>query len=154
MIGWSIDDPSRSGEQILRMDPILDLERRRLLISAALTAHARRRLGKRLAAGELLDLAVRLKEEAGPVERGYRLRFEPAYPGVTAGPQSIAGTCRLVLACGVRDRDGTPVGVVFTVLIAGRPPQVSVAPAGAGIPIDWSPPGDFHRSPTSPDRRG
>jgi len=144
MIGWSIDDPFRSGEQILRMDPILDLDRRRLLISAALTAHARRRLGKRLAAGELLDLAVRLKEGAGHVERGYRLRFEPAYPGVTAGPQSIGRTRRLLLACSVRDRDGSPLGVVFTTLIAGRPPQVSVAPPGAAIPGDWRPLRDFH----------
>jgi hypothetical protein len=140
------------------MDSILDLERRRLFIAATLTAQARRRLGISLAAGsssgELLHLARQLSEGASPVESSYRLRFEPAYPGVTTGPQSIAGTCRLVLACGVRDQDGTPVGVVFTVLIAGRPPQVSVAPAGAGIPVDWSPPGDFHRSPTSPDRRG
>ena len=144
MIGWSIDDPSRTGEQILRMDPILDLERRRLLISAALTAHARRRLGKRLTAGELLDLAVRLKEDAGPVERGYRLRFEPAYPGVTAGPQTIGSTRRLLLVCRVRDRDGSPLGVVFTTLIAGRPAQVSVAPPGAAIPGDWRPLREFH----------
>jgi hypothetical protein len=130
------------------MDPVLDLERRRLLISATLTAQARRHLGDRLAAGsgagELLDLADRLKEGAGPVERGYRLSFEPAYPGVTAGPQSIGDTSRLLLACGVHDGDGTPVGVVFTALIAGRPPQVSVAPDGAVIPGDWRPLSDFH----------
>ena len=135
-------------ERILRMDPALDLERRRLLVSATLTAQARRRLEGSLAtdssAGELLDLARSLNEGAGPVERAYRLRFEPAYPGITAGPQSIGGTSRLLLACNVRDRDGTPVGVVFTALIAGRPPQVSVAPAGAGIPGDWRPLGDFH----------
>jgi hypothetical protein len=130
------------------MDPFFDLERRRLLISAALTAHARRRLGDSLAdgsgPGELLDLAVRLKEDAGPVERNYRLRFEPAYPGFTAGPQIVGRTCRLLLACSVRDRDGSPLGVVFTTLIAGRPPQVSVAPPGAAIPGDWRPLRDFH----------
>jgi len=130
------------------MDPTFDLERRRLLISATLSAQARRRLGGSLAAGsgggELLDLARRLSEGADLVERAYRLCFEPAYPGVTAGPQSIGGTSRLLLACSVRDRDGAPVGVVFTVLIAGRPPQVSVAPAGASIPEGWRSPGDFH----------
>jgi hypothetical protein len=130
------------------MDPTLDLERRRLLISATLTAQARQRLGSSLAtgssAGVLLDLARTLNEVADPVERAYRLRFEPAYPGVTAGPQSIGGTSRLLLACGVRDRGGTPIGVVFTALIAGRPPQVSVAPPGADIPGDWRPPGDLH----------
>jgi hypothetical protein len=129
------------------MDPTLDLERRRLLISATLTAQARRRLGSSLAANisvrELLDLARGLSEGAGPIERAYRLRFEPAYPGVTAGPQSIGGTSRLLLACGVRDRGGTPIGVVFTALIAGRPPQVSVAPPGADVPGDWRPPGDL-----------
>src|SRR5215211_8554377 len=138
------------------MDP--SLETRRLLISATLTAQARRHLGKRIAtssgAGELLDLARKLKEGAGSIERAYRLRFEPAYPGVTAGPQIIGGTSRLLLACNVRDRDGTPIGVVFTALIAGRPPQVSVAPAGAGIPGDWRPLGDFHQSHPPPDRRG
>jgi hypothetical protein len=130
------------------MDPVLDLERRRLLISAALTAQARRHLGDSLAAGsgpgELLDLARRLKEGAGAVERGYRLSFEPAYPGVTAGPQSVGRTSRLLLACSAHDGDGTPVGVVFTALIAGRPPQVSVAPDGAVIPRDWRPLSDFH----------
>jgi hypothetical protein len=140
------------------MDPFFDLERRRLLISAALTAQARRRLGDSLAdgsgPGELLDLADRLKEGAGPVERGYRLSFDPAYPGVTAGPQIIGRTCRLLLACSVRDQDGAPAGVVFTALIAGRPPRVSVAPDGADIPGDWRPPSDFHRGPIPPDRRG
>ena len=130
------------------MDPILDLETRRLLISATLTAQARRRLGRSLAAGsstgELLDLARTLNEGAASVERGYRLRFEPSYPGVTAGPQSAGGTHRLLLACEASDTDGNPIGVVFTALIPGRPPQVSVAPTEAGIPEDWRPPDDFH----------
>ena len=130
------------------MDPTLDLERRRLLISAALTAQARRHLGSSLAAnvsvGELLDLACGVGEEAVTIERAYRLRFDPPYPGVTAGPQSVGGTSRLMLACSVRDRVGTPIGVVFTTLIAGRPPQVSVAPAGASIPEGWRSPSDFH----------
>jgi hypothetical protein len=32
MIGWRVGDPPRSSEHILRMDPTLDFERRRLLI--------------------------------------------------------------------------------------------------------------------------
>src|ERR1044072_7457786 len=98
------------------MDPILELERRRLLISATLTAQARRRLGDSLAANvsatELLGLANGLREVADAVEGSFRLRFEPAYPGVTAGAQRVGGSYRLVLACGVCDRDGTPLGVV------------------------------------------
>jgi hypothetical protein len=144
--------------RLIFMDPILDLERRRLLVSAALTARARRRLGSRLpagiAAGELLDLARGLSKGAGSIEHAYHLRFEPAYPGVTATPESIGRTSKLLLACSVRDPDGTPIGVVFTALIAGRPPQVSVAPSGAGIPGDWRPPGDLHQSHPPPDRRG
>ena len=147
MTGCRVEDQQRTGDQT-SLDPILDLERRRLLISASLTAQARRRLGDSLAAGsgpgDLLALADGLKEVASPVERGYRIGFDPAYPGVTAGPRMIGETCRLLLACKVRDRDGAPIGVVFTTLIAGRPPQVSVAPAGAGIPADWQPPGDIH----------
>jgi hypothetical protein len=148
MIGWRVGDPPRTSEHILRIDPTLDLEGRRLLISAALTTQTRRRLGSSLAAnvsvGELLDLGCGVGEEAGTIERAYRLRFDPPYPGVTAGPQSVGGTSRLMLACSVRDRVGTPIGVVFTTLIAGRPPQVSVAPAGASIPEGWRSPGDFH----------
>ena len=126
------------------MDPILDLETRRLLISATLTAQARRHLGRNLAPGsarELLDLARGL--DAGSIERAHHLRFEPSYPGVTAGPQNVGGAFRLLLACRVRDRGGAAIGVVFTTLITGRPPQVSVAPAEAGIPEDWQPLDDF-----------
>ena len=130
------------------MDPVLDLETRRLLISAALTAKARRRLGRRLAAGssagELLALARRLNEGATSVERAYHLRFEPPYPGVTAGAQSAGGTYRLLLGCRASDTYGNLLGVVFTTLIPGRPPQVSVAPAEAGIPEDWRPLADLH----------
>lgn len=129
------------------MDSPLDLETRRLMISATLTARARRHLARRVVpnanAEDLISLAGKLGEESGDIERVLGLRFEPAYPGVMVGPQSIGGTSRLLLACSVHDRSGTTIGVVFTALIAGRPPQVSVAPAGADIPGDWRPLGDF-----------
>jgi hypothetical protein len=129
------------------MDSPLDLETRRLVISAIVTARARRHLARRVApnanAEDLISLAGKLGEESGGMERALGLRFEPAYPGVTAGPQSIGGTSRLLLACSVHDRGGTAIGVVFTALIAGRAPQASVAPAGADIPGDWRPVGDF-----------
>src|SRR3712207_631546 len=109
MIVWSVDDPLRTNQYLLRMDPI-DLETRRLLMSAVLTAQARRRVGKGIPAGsnvrEPLELARRLNEGADPIERAYRLRFEPSYPGVTAGPHSVGGTCRLLLGCVVNDTDG------------------------------------------------
>jgi hypothetical protein len=129
------------------MDPLLDLERRRLLISAALTSQARRCLGGCIAvgsgAGDLIVLAQRLAEEANVVERAYHLNFDPPYPGITAGPQSSGDSLRLLLACRALDSHGVPTGVAFTTLIPGRAPQVSVAPAEAVIPKDWRPLTEF-----------
>jgi hypothetical protein len=45
----------------------------------------------------------------------------------------------MVLACRAFDAEGGTLGVVFTALIPGRLPQVSVAPPAAGIPQDWRP---------------
>lgn len=125
------------------MDPTLDLEARRLFTSAALTTHAVRSLEGRLPAGgearDLLVLAQRLGAGTDPVRRRYGLSFEPSYPGLTAGPEAVGGGPRLVLACRASDAEGRPLGVVFTTLIPGRLPQVSVAPPRAGIPEDWRP---------------
>jgi hypothetical protein len=125
------------------VDPLLNLERRRLLISAALTTQARRCLGGCIAvgsgAGDLVVLAWRLAEETNVVERAYHLSFDPPYPGITGGPQSAGDSLRLLLACRVLDSHGVPIGVAFTTLIPGRAPQVSVAPTEAVIPKDWRP---------------
>jgi hypothetical protein len=126
------------------MDSPLDLQTTRLQISSMLTVLVRRHLVRRIApdadAEDLIALAGKLGEEAAAIEHLDRLRFEPPYPGVTAGPQSIGGARRLLLACRAFAHDGSAVGVVFTTLITGRPPQVSVAPAGASIPEGWRPP--------------
>lgn len=123
------------------MDRPLDLEARRLFVSTALTTHAVRRLEGRIVAESnaenLLTLARRLGEGTGSVERRYRLRFDPPYPGVTAGPEVVSGGLRLLLACTAFNQDGKPLGVVFTTLIPGRLPQVSVAPVEARIPEEW-----------------
>ena len=129
------------------MDTTLDLEARRLFVSAALTAHAVRRLGRRIAAEskaeDLFILARRLGEEMSLIERTYRLRFDAPYPGVTAGPELVVGGSRLLLACTASGTDDeTPLGVVFTTLIPGRVPQVSVAPVQARIPEEWCPVAD------------
>lgn len=123
------------------MDPSLDLEARRLFASAALTTHAVQSLGGRLSsegeARDLLALARRLGEGISPIQHRYSLRFEPAYPGLTNGPEVVGGGIRIVLACRAFDHEERPLGVVFTALIPGRLPQVSVAPAQAGIPENW-----------------
>ncbi len=122
------------------MDSALDLEARRLFVSAALTTHAARSLEGRLQADgrarDLIALALRLGEGMGPFQQRYRLSFEPAYPGLTAGPEAVDGGSRIVLACRAFDHEKRPLGVAFTTLIPGRLPQVSVAPARAGIPED------------------
>ena len=92
-------------------------------------------------ARDLLGLAQSLDAER--VECAHHLSFEPSYPGLTAGVvQTISSGLRLLLACRAFDRDGTPLGVVFTTLIPGRFPQVSVAPAVTPIPKRWRPPGE------------
>ena len=124
------------------MDPTLGLEAQRLFVSAALTTHAARSVRGRVPAGSgagaLLGLARRLGEEISPIQQRYGLRFEPPYPGLTAGPEQVRGGYRIVLACRAFDQE-EPVGVVFTTLIPGRLPQISVAPIEAGVPEEWRP---------------
>jgi hypothetical protein len=123
------------------MDPSLDLQAQRLFVATALTTQALRCLRGHVAAhvdaAELLALARRLTEQIGPIQRRYGLRFEPSYPGVTAGVESASGTLRLVLACTAYTSEEKPLGVVFTSLIPGRRPQVSVAPIEARVPREW-----------------
>lgn len=123
------------------MDPALDLETRRLYLSAALTVQVRGLIGGRIAAdSDARDLQALARDlDAEHIERAHHLAFDPSYPGVTAGVEVVRGRLRLLLACCAYDRDGRPFGVVFTTLIPGRPPQVSVAPADTPIPEGWEP---------------
>ncbi len=123
------------------MDPTLDLQAQRLFVATALTTQASRCLQGHVAADsdaeDLLALARRLAEEIYPLQRRHGLRFEPSYPGFTAGVESAGGTLRLVLACTAFTGEERPLGVVFTALIPGRRPQVSVAPVEAHVPDAW-----------------
>ena len=123
------------------MDPSLDLQAQRLFVATALTTQASRCLRGHVAADssaeDLLALARRLAEGIEPLEQRYGLRCEPSYPGVTAGVESAGGTLRLVLACTAFTGEMRPLGVVFTTLIAGRRPRVSVAPVEAHVPRGW-----------------
>lgn len=125
------------------MDPTLNLEAKRLFVSTALTTHAARSLRGFVSAdsGEdrLLLAARHLVEEADSIGGQYGLVFDPPYPGVSAGVESLGGGLRLVFACKVLDTERHPLGVAFTSLIPGRRPQVSVAPRVAGIPGGWRP---------------
>ena len=118
-----------------------DLSRQalRLALGAELTHRAARHSGGRIEPdADLAALARGLIEIGAPVERAHRLRFEPPYPGATAGVEELRGARRIVLACTARDAAGAPAAVVFTTLIAGRAPQVSAAPPDAAIPAGWN----------------
>jgi hypothetical protein len=118
-----------------------DLSRQalRLALGAELTHRAARHAGGRIAPdADLAALARGLREVGAPVERAHRLRFEPPYPGATAGVEELRGARRIVLACTARDAAGDPAAVVFTTLIAGRAPQVSAGPPDAAIPPGWT----------------
>jgi hypothetical protein len=138
--------PANEGDDMAR-DADLALQARRLALSAELTRRAARAAGERIdrnaGAAALTAIARDLTAIAAPVERAHRLRFDPPYPGVSAGVQEAGGGRRLVLACTVLDARDAPEATVFTTLIAGRPPLVTAAPAGAEIPAGWSalPPG-------------
>jgi hypothetical protein len=122
-------------------DGVLADQARRLTLSAELTRRATRCAGGAIPpeadGAALLALARRLADVAAPVERAHRLQLRPAYPGVSAGVQQVAGGWRLVLACRALFGDGAPSAVVFTALISGRAPRVSLAPGLAPIPPGW-----------------
>jgi hypothetical protein len=122
----------------------IELQALRLALGAELTHRAARAAGARVDDGagaeDLRALAARLAEIAPPVERAHKLRFAPAYPGVTGGVEELRGARRLVLACTAHDAGGAPATVVFTTLISGRAIQVSAAPAAAPIPSEWAAP--------------
>jgi hypothetical protein len=102
------------------MDRPLADEARRLALASSLTRQTRR-----LAAGPLDDLAAAAQALAAATHPD--VVFEPAYPGVGEHEGR-----RLLLACRAY-RDGAEVGTVFTALIVGREPTVSVAPPGTAL---------------------
>jgi hypothetical protein len=121
-------------------DPLLAGQARRLSLAAEMTHRAGRCAAGRAATAEsLVALASRLAGIAGPVARAHGLAFAPAYPGVTGGVEETAGGRRLVLACTAFDarHEDRAVAVIFTTLIAGRPPQVAAAPPHTPVPPDW-----------------
>jgi hypothetical protein len=75
------------------MDPNLTLEAKRLFISTALTTHAARSIRGFVSEDSdeegLLLLARRLGEGVDSIGQRYRLCFDPSYPGVSAGVESV-----------------------------------------------------------------
>jgi hypothetical protein len=108
-------------------------EAHRLALAAAATRHAITRLGE-VVEGETLPAAQSLSEGADELERRHNVRFDPPYPGMLAGDAA-----RMLLACSARRTSGEQIGIVFTTLIPGRRPSVSVAPPGTDVGKGWRP---------------
>jgi hypothetical protein len=109
-------------------------EARRLSLASALNRHARELAGELRAESDvarLLVVAHSLAAEVGELQQRHHVRFDPGYPGVVAGPETDGARARVLFACTAYRPDGHAVGTVFTTLIAGRRPTVSVAPPGA-----------------------
>ena len=130
------------GERTLDDDRAgIDDQARRLYLSRWLTRRAQEVVGGAIpddaSTESLAALAVRFRgpdSDKGPLGG---LRFEPPYPGDVVESTTAGGKARVLLASTVT-RGTTTLGVVFTVLIAGRIPEVSVAPpsAAAQLKID------------------
>ena len=105
------------------MDRPLADEARRLALGSSLTRQARRLAPQPLNDENELLAAARALTAATHRD----VRFVPPYPGVgePEGP-------RLLLACRAY-RGDEELGTVFTALIAGREPAVSVAPPGTPL---------------------
>jgi hypothetical protein len=114
-------------------------EARRLSLASALMRHARERAGDLSPDADVAGLLVAarsLAADIGAFEHQHRVRFEPGYPGALAGPERNSGErVRALFACTAYAPSGQAVGTVFTTLIAGRRPTVSVAPPNALV--DW-----------------
>ncbi|WP_018332221.1 hypothetical protein [Actinomycetospora chiangmaiensis] len=110
---------------------------RRLVVAGALRLHVMRRIGpvglpRDADHDALLGAARALAEGVDTVAGLQRVGFDPAYPG-DGVPERVRHGSRLVLRSRVvdhlaRDDDGTTLGVVMTVLIPGREPQVQISP--------------------------
>jgi hypothetical protein len=115
----------------------IDDQARRLYLSRWLTRRAQALVGGALpddaSAESLTTVAVRLRGPDAERGAGGGLRFEPPYPGDVVESTTAGGKARVLLASTVSA--GTTLGVVFTVLIAGRNPEVSVAPPSAAAPL-------------------
>jgi hypothetical protein len=111
-------------------------EARRLALASALTRHAREHAGDPPPEADVAALLVAgraLADGVDDFEQRHRVRFEPDYPGVVAGPEAGGEPARVLFACTASRPDGRAVGTVFTTLIAGRRPSVSVGPPGTRV---------------------
>ena len=90
-----------------------------------------------LEASELVAFAHVLGERFTAVAVAQGWSVEPAFPGATRGLERIEGALRLAFAARIERTSGEPLGVAFTTIIAGRRPEIGVAPPETPIPTGW-----------------
>jgi hypothetical protein len=122
-----------AGSGMLRSVSDLADEGRRLALAASLTRYVIERLGDVVQVGDLAG-ARSLTQGADELAQRHRVRFDPPYPGMVSGDAA-----KILLACSARRAGGGAIGVVFTTLIPGRRPSVSVAPPGTDLGKGWRP---------------
>jgi hypothetical protein len=125
------------GERSLDDDRAgIDEQARRLYLSRWLTRRAQEVVGGALpddaSAESLAALVARFRGPDSNQRPLAGLRFDPPYPGDIVESATAEGKARVLLASTV-SVGATTLGVVFTVLIAGRHPEVSVAPPSASV---------------------
>lgn len=87
--------------------------------------------------GELIAFAHALGERFAAVAAAHGWSVEPPFLGVTPGLERIDGVLRLAFAVRIDAAGGEPLGVAFTTIIAGRRPEIGVAPPETPIPPEW-----------------
>lgn len=119
---------------MVAMGAILDEQARRLFLARWLTWRVEEQAGGVVASDAILGFIDALEHRVDELSNGRPvlpgLCFSPRYPGDVIEATTVAGMPRVVLAC--RACIGlAPLGVVFTVLVGERRPQVAVGPPNA-----------------------
>jgi hypothetical protein len=89
-------------------------------------------------AAGLIAFARALGEQFAAVAAAEGWSVEPPFPGATPGLERIDGVLRLAFAARISEVEGGPLGVAFTTIIAGRRPEIGVAPPETPLPTNWS----------------
>jgi hypothetical protein len=87
--------------------------------------------------GELVAFAHNLGERFAAVAAAHGWSVEPSFPGATPGLERIEGGLRLAFAARIDAPGGESLGVAFTTIIAGRRPEIGVAPPDTPLPEGW-----------------
>jgi hypothetical protein len=89
-------------------------------------------------ANSIADYLNRLAAMCEPVIKREGWRVHPRFPGRTSDIASVGRRMRVICAAELWSGN-EQLGVVFTLVVSGRRPQISVAPAPCAVPAEWQP---------------